>query len=145
MTKDQKIKEIREACIRANPEIVELKFGCKVEFDKSYCEYTCVGKDEDYYTYWKDKGDDERHNFTVSERDGWKPIEIIGRDIRLADVLYVIKQNIHEKESRHQLAKVSMSDQVNRLLYTNRWNLLKDNLEDQSEDTISFIHNLLCK
>lgn len=83
------LNKLRKIIIKSVPSILELKFGCDVSFNDGY-KYICVGKSDDYFEYWKDKGDGQRSNFTVSERNFGKPKEILGRPITLEDVLLAI-------------------------------------------------------
>lgn len=81
MTSKQKaLNLIRERI----PELMELSFGCEVKLeDHAYKCYWCLGKTEDQYHYLVDKGDDERCNYVVYERDGWKLKEILGHPPQL--------------------------------------------------------------
>lgn len=94
---------IRAACIAANPEIVELKFGCEVliggtdrkrvtehlvRYDKS--EALFLGRDS-----FVDLTEDHRTAVLKSCYETHKPskasLEILGREIQLADVLLATK------------------------------------------------------
>ncbi len=63
--------------------------------------------------------------------------EILGRPIRLADVLYSIKQIKGDLE-----AMARLEEQVSDLCLTD-WNLLSDDLTLQSPETVEFISKLL--
>jgi hypothetical protein len=77
MTRTERLNAIRQACIRENPEIVELKFGCAVEFDwGASATVVSVHADGSLYTTWG-KSKVPRKHVKV----------IVGRPIRLADVL----------------------------------------------------------
>ena len=88
-----KIDKIREACIKANPEIEQI---CGGEDVAHFCP-NCSNK--------------------------------IGRPIRLADVLLAIGE--------------VRPDFLLAVGHPANWNLKDDNLENQSEETIGFIHNLI--
>jgi len=124
MTTQDKINAIREACISVNPEIVELKFGCKVRFGRwgdSNRIYTVVSRHEDKVFCVRDgKKSVDRITLTDDEI-------ILGRPIRLADVLLAMDERIPIMKT---------------VLY---WNLCADDLNLQEEATINVIHNVLCK
>lgn len=166
MTHQDKIAFIRQKAIEANPEIVELKFGCEVVLDKNK---KSIALSEDLQG--------RMHFFSihhpVSElqaigleliKNG--EIKIIGRPVRLADVLLAIGN--HQDKWREtnwftwvfpvaqELGKsgewanfCGYSHDKGWALLTNKdkcpvgWNLRADDLEDQSEDTIEFIYSLL--
>lgn len=146
MTKEQQIKEIREKCIEANPEIVELKFGCFVMtvFKKTKTRIpvqVCL-IDKNYAGNWiVTPWVSGAGTITIKEKD---IDEIIGRPIRLADVLLALNKSV----------SLGCYPQYNDMLLINAndthktsgfWNLLKDSLTEQSEETITFIHQLICK
>lgn len=148
MTKPEMIEAIRKAAIKANPEIVELKFGCVI-----YPNYFVV---ESYGQEQEEKGlgilcldRDSGFLARVSfyENDMYER-EIIGRDIGLADVLMMIEHNWRLKsDGMGDVYKIDLiNDQkvlgeLRRLRY---WDLTKP-LYDQSEETIRFIFNLIPK
>jgi len=76
-TKQNKTQKIREKVIEANPEIVELKFGCRIEGGGVVMDNGWV--------YW----DTPEGNTCVDNFDFEG--EIIGRPIRLADILMAIQ------------------------------------------------------
>lgn len=156
------IQNIRRKCIEANPEIVELKFGCKVFIPgennfsnrgkrgfgiitKSY-----VGETASWSGY--DRTEDKISVY-MYEHDVYRPviginknkIEITGRDIRLADVLYVMNKCKKSYEIHWLVDELGMFQRYarNATMKTYQWNLLKDNLEDQSDEMLAFINNLL--
>lgn len=132
----EKLAFIRAKCIEANPEIVELKFGCKfvdgptaatiVQIDK--WEITSSGK----LLVATDSGD-------VLE---WHPswtlnANIIGRPITLWDVIQVVRK-----------AGYSSTDEWYKTLghLVDYWSINHDKGDDlnvKSEGTIDFIHDVL--
>jgi hypothetical protein len=96
-TQEQKLADIRAACIKANSEIQD----------------------------WCKKHD--------GKTDGCFSCGMSSRPIRLADVLLAIPQI--ESPIETQL--------THRIQVVLRWNLRKDRLEDQSPETLDFIHSLL--
>ena len=135
---NDKIKIIREACIKANPEIVELKFGCEVKKDGEVYTVTIV-KDtgtfkntlEDYLLCVSKSGQ-------AAALEKWVRIEIIGRPIRLPDILLVIP----EKFGWAVMGKKYCFFSENGTPICD-WNLKDDNLEHQSPETIKFINDIL--
>lgn len=137
--KQQYIDKIREACIKANPSILDLKFGCEVIVtgiakDNPGCEKDIIIdnriKDECIMTGYYG-------NVPLIDIE-----KILGRPIQLADVLLMIDKE-HEgcvfvTVSSNGFLKV---DGLNRTEQP-KWNLTKP-LEDQSEETLKFISELL--
>ncbi len=145
-TRQEQIEFIRGKCVDANESIKDLVFGCEVVH--AGIHFMVVGtfptgepitvKKEGVYNPSKPPG----VSMEVFQ-DG--RTEIIGRDIRLADVLHCLRARYdsitdelgfllddEKEEWRESIIEISL-----------RWNLLKDNLEDQSDDTVLFIFNLL--
>lgn len=158
------IEFIRQKCIEVNPEIVELKFGCFIN-DKYTMLLRCggdfgneimqivdtrTGEAGGYFASYIDDGNGDSRLETVEDWIKNGEIEIIGRDIRLADVLLAIS---HSEKNWHQedfgcvsadLAEKSTSVELS----TNEkgyafWNLRQDNLNDQDDPTIKLIYDIL--
>lgn len=120
------IKKIREAVIKANPSILDLELGCEYE--------SCL---DGAKMKWIDD---------QTSRDIGK---IIGRPIRLADVLLAINQVLGINNVAIEEYGVFMQtdnegwgeihDNDKRV----KWILKDDNLENQSEDCINFLYQLL--
>lgn len=142
------IEKIIEACIKANLEIIELKFGCIVK-PKDYKQWKWVEKKDTAYILYSYK---ELGEFKL----GWSDsristekvadFEILGRPIRLADVLSVVQVKVKNNETVMvpSVAGDKGSPIRNMLewLYNN-WNLLDDDLNHQSLETQEFIASLL--
>ena len=139
----EKINTIREACIKANPSIMDLVFGCEVLYKKTNIIKTCVGRFE-------------ADTLTLDFRNGMPQIlmmdgymnpdltEILGRPIRLADVLLAISKTLKFASSegcKIQLgvATLHFIDKTNLV----KWDFKNDSLIEQPEETIDFIYNLL--
>ncbi|TXG76596.1 hypothetical protein E6Q11_04315 [Candidatus Dojkabacteria bacterium] len=138
-TKDgeEKLQKIREKCVEANPEIAHGTMGCDIR-------HKATGNTWKFYKWHKwavnvacvmtDKG-------IVQWEDG--DYEIIGREVRLADILYMLSQ----RKERWVLSgfgiKISTSTEngVHETLLP--INLLEDNLEDLPDETVDFIFNLI--
>lgn len=129
--REEHIEKIRKACIEANREIVELALGCEFErFDEIY---RICGRKEKEGVYLVNDG----KVWTKEMLEMSRGITIIGRPIRLADVLNclwlgefdseIMLKN--EQEKCHQICIM--------------WNLRNDSLTEQSDETLSFIANLL--
>lgn len=129
----KQIAAIRQKCIEANPEIVELKFGCellgedgsKLLFDPYLVTYSV-----ERLPHILAKTESEFINFQTKE--------IIGRPIRLADVLLAIdaaKPQRYHIAANGQFYRAGKEGAI--------WNLRADDLDQQSDGTVSFIHGLL--
>lgn len=130
---ETKLQYIREQVIKANPSIKELTFGCKFFIGKypaivvNTPEWKWVDFMVSFSADLVPKYDRFlRENF----KDGEEEIKIIGREIRLADVI-----NALPFEGREWWGQMSSVVEY--------WNLKQDNLELQSEETILFLYNLL--
>jgi len=153
MNREEQMKLIGKKCIEANPEIVELQFGCEVFVEQAveaesghYADAVGVvvyhetggrvaGGDDftDDFTkiYFPDWGITQE--YTGDDMEGNR---VIGRSIRLGDGLLAIKSAWWKKESVDGLDRIQL-----RLIFL--WNLRKDDLTVQSEETINFIAELL--
>ena len=140
--KTKPIEEIRKACIEANPEIMELKFGCEVKhLVGDELLGTVVGTEDTkqilYITY-------ALHYPNKTSVLHWhtENCKILGRAIRLTDVLLAIPKHGLELNSSANFLYCEYVDGKNEEVHFD-WNFQKDRLEDQSEETLSFIANLL--
>jgi hypothetical protein len=160
---NDKITVIREKCIAANPEILELKLGCEVEKLK-YSEWDCgrfyvvaetaicnKHKKFDEKCYEQENGcviHDGVEILEWTEENWWtyrlkqSEIKSLGRPVRLSDVLLAIEEVpksyklVLDCGGRFwEMMKPSPSNML--------WNLRADDLEKQSEETISFLYELM--
>lgn len=124
------IQAIRAACIKANPEIVELKFGCEIELYD--VKQKVISYKRNNWRLTTDKSDCKMDASELKEK-----VTILGRPIRLADVLLAIPRSIRERmEINHSAFGIySQGHEF--------WNLLKDDLSLQTPETLSFIADLL--
>lgn len=127
---------IKSACVRVNPSIMELGFGCELLYGDVRTRFMCHF-DKEYYEIFPTVNG----NNTVYHTE----IIILGRPIRLADVLLAIYRSgsVPHKEGtttgeNYWKAIVDVVANAKK-----GWNLLKDNLEDQSPETLQFIADLL--
>lgn len=155
---ENKTEEIRKACIKANLEIVELKFGCEVVLDM-------------YGNHTKNYILGENFNTTQAERvfqrvemgktvcfaeiyrtyppDGIEYLkfgikEIIGRPLHLEDIMLAVFETTKGKHIVGENGYLEMTDREREILekIIRMWNL-KESFENQSEPTKDFIHGLL--
>lgn len=134
MTTQEQIEFIRSKCIESNASILDLVFGCEITYMGKIYKVT----DERFGCTWL---------FSPINAEIICPAtkeihNIIGREIRLADVLLAIRKqadidfNIHIGRGNAYFLSGKME---------HMWNLLKDSLSSQSPETIDFIFNLLNK
>lgn len=145
-TKQEKIESIRKACIAANPSILDLEFGCAVKFDYEELDGSITDDiivdnfvsglktANNSIFYFFNKGIEESDFNRTWER---QKKEIIGRKIRLADVLHMIEKKLVQD----RMPLKPHWDAQHNLLCT--YNLLKDDLTLQDEATIDFIYQLI--
>lgn len=121
-----KLKQIIQA---ANPEIMELKFGCKVKFGQPKHSYFGKGiiLNKNYAGNWLIKTEVDTTT-TIPDKEIKR---ILGRPIRLADVLLA---SFNTKEAYPENGV---------LIIVSKWNLSDDNLDHQSEETKQFLIDLL--
>ncbi len=142
MTHQENIEAVRRACVAANPSIMELGFGCEV-----INQYSVLGRvtnkgfvvrnSENYIHVQVERGD-------VSFAEAWlvEEFTILGRSIRLADVLLAMPSNSVIKINN--LGGFSwLIDGEWKDIAMPRYNLLKDDLSLQSQETVEFLASLL--
>lgn len=130
----EKLQQIKEIIWKANPSILELKFGCEVEygFEPFDREIVIEGLKTGGGNYV------ECIKTATYGKLGISNIQkILGRKIGLADVLYSIQK------ASSDFMKEYASNEAMQVVH--KWNLLDDNLDHQSEETITFLHNILCQ
>lgn len=131
MNHQQKLEAVRQACIKANPEIVELKFGCDVEIviGSVACPATIVQKN--YAGNWLVLIAGQ--TATYKDKQIYK---IIGRPIRLADVLLALNWKWIAITSTGSFMVGSAESSL-------RWDLLADDLTKQSPEMVDLLYGLL--
>jgi len=147
----QKYEAVRKAVIAAVPEIMELKFGCEIKIFDKVRRVVRFGLEPDKEYVWFEFQDSEpgfRKMMTKLELELMNDVKILGRPIRLADVLVAIgKQPV----PRYWCAVdcdgdfYDMEHEGIALSNGYRWNLRQDNLSLQSLETIDFLHSILVK
>lgn len=128
--------KIKAACIKANPEIVEVRFGCWVA--------TKSGAHRVLYTT-------KSETVVLDENIGRPQIlmesfAVIGRKIRLTDVLLAMHtQQIRVQYSSGDDARIDYLRSVNPMTWivAGIWDLRHDDLEQQSDELLDFFGGLL--
>lgn len=149
MTTQEQLAFIKSRCIAANKSILDLKFGCRIQnnwtdgknpiFISTYIAtmYKNGGKQ---YRMIDDDGDFFTHN--VSEKT-----EIIGRPIRLADILYAIGKTDNELFYNHNYKGLCIRYNdyrtKNGVSKSETWDLLNDTIDNQSPELIAFVAKIL--
>lgn len=167
MNKLQKIEKIRQFCIAANESIKSLKKGCLISIKDwgtgEYSDHWRNGKapihheSSGYYVIKHGVGWDGRYveskciyEYSDGNKQENKDVEIIGREIRLTDIMKVI----HDKKSSNKTNVILEIDgqfivsgydkEISHLRGTYiKWDLHKDSLSDQPEPTFDFIISLI--
>ena len=134
-------EQLKQIIQEANPEIMELKFGCEVEIidqryrqEKLVDEFTILGETNEVNLFLAL----HKHGTTSVN---WKDIErfckILGRHIRLADCI-LAADKIYKKHDG-----IFRQETINhRVEIMERWDLLED-LDNQSDETKEFLRKLL--
>ena len=143
----KKYQQLKEIIQKSNPEIMELKFGCKVEW---IGPKTIFRVRDDIVNYLV-KGEDNQ--WELGGKFHKNRIEkILGRPIRLADVLLAISSLGDEKtplpiwaiDMAGEFFDQSSSD--GSPIYLDKvWNLKDNNLDNQSDECKEFLIKLLAK
>lgn len=129
---------VRDAVIRAVPEIVELKFGCQIEKDG---EIYSLAVETDYGIFEKTL---EGYWMCVSQSGQAVSLSkgvrtnVLGRPIRLGDVLVAIDDKVNSWDFVCHANGVMTFHRTEA-----KWNIRNDSLEAQSPETISFLADLL--
>jgi hypothetical protein len=144
MNNQEKINKIREKCIAANPEIVELKEGCQVIVGDGKLRHTIYGINDGNKRFMAFLNKPFREDLLANtfydcEFSGdAEGVEILGRPIRIADVLLSHRMKYSEAGYiEYNRETVSIVDGAF------AWNLRADELEQQPEETVDFIYQLL--
>lgn len=138
----EKYEQLKKVIQTANPEIMELKFGCEVKIFVIGIEKITApdwSRFHDKEEWWETAG-----GFAFNAKGD--EYEILGRPIRLADVLLAFQKN------KISGARISIDEDGSfaidngniRMNHPNaRWNLKDDNLDHQSDETKQFLIDLL--
>jgi hypothetical protein len=150
-----KLEYIKQKCIEANPEIMELKFGCDIKVNLTNgggVEATFVGfrnPDIIYFSWAKFHKNKESVQTELLNR-----IKVMGRPIQLADVLMAIGERYGDWvgidsegyfiEMTNTATGLGLSSAWNEkgTHRINHWDLTKA-LDDQPEPAINYLADLL--
>ena len=159
MITPEQYNELKEVIQKANPEIMELKFGCEFELLGNIHKIISIAGDEgEWYEllsirqpYTDVAGVPKkisREEFTYL-----KTLNVLGRPIRLADVLLAIDKNpLYTKENSYFIDSngnfhewFTPKGRLDLRTVAN-WNLHNDSLDyhyEHQPETIEFLYNLL--
>ncbi len=132
MTNTEKLEAIRLACIKANPSILDLTFGCEVITDHrghSVLVWRWTTDPHGYHAIYRELANGSE--FAAYDRE---LKEILGRKIGLADVIKAMLESY--KIVGAQFTKACS-------LLCCYWECTKDDLRLQSEETVRFIYDIL--
>ncbi len=149
MNKEQ-YKQLENKIKEEVPEIMELKFGCKMYYknaEKNLLvengEYIIVDNDDGFINaICEEAGSFHCGTFDSTEKS-FKDIKVIGRDITLEDVLVAIKKEMEKDGMGYSDGYGCIMDLCYREQY-NSW-IPNKPLSEQREETLTFLYNLLCK
>lgn len=135
MTREQNLQIIKDACVKANPEIMELKwgYGIKWQVRNSKISGRFIGTQPNGEFPIEFEGSGMKETFDSERFFAVGELEILGRDIILSDVLLLIKWSTQ--------TPLEKNEAILALIYT-YWNL-NIPLHEQSDITVAFIANLL--
>lgn len=169
MTHQEKIDFIRKACIAANPDILKLEFGCEIKFweeisiimhyEKGGSSFD--GENTEYYSgklyTYTNEGELRTHGDDGDfEMPRMSELEIIGRPIRLADVLLAVEKN-NPPDSKYSAIEFWFSEEKENFGKLSFWHHTQEHPEDiiwwdlskefpdQDEPTLDFIISSLSK
>lgn len=135
MTRTENLEKITKACQKANPEIMELKFGCEILFKS--IPFILVG--ENYAGNTIAYADFGKQTKII---DQMKIDKILGREIQLADVILIIGKKGHynmDYNCHEGNIFLIMGDGTHPRA---EWNLHLP-LSRQSDETFQFLSDLL--
>ncbi len=135
-----KLEQLKAIIQKANPEIMELKFGCETSEGIVFTNQRGL-KVEIYI-----EGDGRIEEYHISD------LKILGRPIRLADVLIAIGQTERQVDYGYgewAVSSVTVDSKGNFVALGGldgascdaKWNL-KETLDHQSEETLNFLFKL---
>jgi len=142
-----KLKQLTEHIQKEIPEIMELKFGCKVE----------TGKNRDKAIIFYSKNNQIWINYDNSNNTNYfnlsdeRNYQILGRPITLEDVLMVIpenKKNVYSLETTNTFIgskKKNLFEFNHMHTRTGVFWIPNKDINNQPQETIDFLHNLLTK
>lgn len=143
--KDHYIQIIKDACVKANTNILKLGFGCEALYhdEKTIMKWVHYGPDfnnfdgPDCHVFIKPDGT----KLLLSNSDVLT-YKILGHPIRLSDILHTLGTVKPEAMIATNTSNgVVIDERLSQLLTL--YNFLNDTLEGQSEECLKFISELL--
>jgi len=159
MSEKEKLKATREKVIEAlDGEPLELKAGCKIKIvDEHFSALKMGSYSDNLFTIITECRPDKNIYLVLTfggvDHFNWRDIdkfcEIIGRELRLADVLLAMRKSLDEQTYADEAIRLCNIFCAGHGHYTGAlsqelWNLTKS-LEEQDEPTINFLYDLLTK
>lgn len=157
-------EQLKQVVQQANPEILELKFGCEVKYQGE--KTTVVSSETDFFAHRPNHTMGKAQYMVITPSvhgnntiyEGDLEVKILGRPIRLADVLLAVQ----ESDNKPMYFNCGSDGAFYEVDYTYPdgnhcviehkglgagvgWNLRDDNLDNQSEETKEFLIDLLVK
>lgn len=138
---ETKLQYIREQVIKANPSIKDLVFGCELHVGDSGVRRFFSGSNEEeeewFFVELDQVGSEDQYYYREGYVKDLNKDVIIGREIRLADVILALSYKFGFVPS------MRISELINGADRKMNWLFRQDNLELQSEECKEFIYNLL--
>ena len=137
---EQQYKEVRDEITKANPSILDLRFGCEIDdLGKRYfLTENTPNSTKDWFT-------SDRRIVSLEMLTQANHTEIIGRKITLEDCLIALREKrsheFHTADVPTTMKFGKEMDLENKKLLS-LWEMGKD-LANQSKETISFLYQLL--
>lgn len=133
MTPTQAVELVKAACVKANPSIMELGFGCELLFEvEPYNSHNLHRRKDDIFVVI-----DENPDAKILGK-----FEILGRPIRLADVLLAIGKKFYFDSSfKGGISRNGGWYENGQLLA--EWNLRDDDLNHASDECKLFLAGTL--
>ncbi len=128
------IQKLKDVIIKANPEIMELKFGCY--FSGEGVSSGLIVRMIDRFPFGFTANYHHQGSGIMCREFNTRKIVIIGRSIRLADVLLAMGIEAFVGSEKMQ---ANLNDIVV------MWNLKDNNLDNQSDECKEFLDKLLVK
>lgn len=156
--RQQNIEKIRQACVKANEDILRLRFGVKIIWkaiydnkEKEAIVNKIYSRTTKYVTGTEFVGEcilDDDDSTTAFCKEN--VVKVLGRPIRFLDILLAIgktKNYIAIDDMGQILQQAYREDGANymgEMVGTTRfWVLNRDDLNDQTDETVEFIANFL--
>lgn len=134
-----KLQQLKQKIQELRPEIMELKFGCRIKRIKNGIPCIIINSTPDRFSYYVwGVGD-----WYVSS-DIYSNFKILGRDITLEDVLDVLPGNRNWFIDNNGIFYKSHLSKNTYDCLGISW-LLGKPLDSQSEETIEFLYKLICE